>query len=59
MSLADPGADVADALARYDNARRPRASRVQIWARRMGDIVHGDGLLATLRNALLQRLDVG
>jgi len=54
--LADPTVDVADALSRYESMRRPQAGLAQTWARRVGDIVHGDGLLAILRNALLHQL---
>ena len=54
--LADPNVDVSDALARYEQIRLPRASQAQIWARRVGDIVHGDGVLAILRNELLRQV---
>jgi 2-polyprenyl-6-methoxyphenol hydroxylase-like FAD-dependent oxidoreductase len=54
--LADPGVDVTVALSRYESIRRSRAGLAQTWARRVGDIVHGDGLLAMLRNALLRQL---
>ncbi|AQT83192.1 2-polyprenyl-6-methoxyphenol hydroxylase [Mycolicibacterium litorale] len=54
--LTEPGVATADALARYEQIRLPRASQVQLWARRVGDIVHGDGVIAILRNALLSQL---
>ncbi|MTD52548.1 FAD-dependent monooxygenase [Amycolatopsis pithecellobii] len=55
--FADSSVEVAVALSRYESIRRPRAGLAQTWARRVGDIVHGDGLVAILRDGLLRRLD--
>ncbi|GAA2585745.1 3-hydroxybenzoate 6-monooxygenase [Dactylosporangium fulvum] len=48
--------DLGAAIAYYERERIERASKAQLWARRVGEIVHGDGLLALLRNALLSSL---
>lgn len=45
--------DVPEAFAAYQAERLPRATRVQTWARRMGDIVHADGAFAVVRDRLL------
>jgi salicylate hydroxylase len=52
---AHPG-DVASALESYQAERLPRTSWVQRSARAMGDIVHGDGVAAQLRDELLGQL---
>jgi salicylate hydroxylase len=45
--------DVGQAFAAYQAERLPRTSRVQTWARRMGDIVHAEGTFAIVRDRLL------
>lgn len=47
------GADVEAAFKQYEINRVPRTSRVQTWARNMGEIVHASGVPAALRNELL------
>ena len=42
------------AFSRYQADRLPRTSSLQIWARRMGEIVHFDGVGAILRDELLR-----
>ncbi|WP_019634103.1 FAD-dependent monooxygenase [Actinomadura atramentaria] len=51
--LAAHGPDVPAAFAAYEAERVPRTAKVQTWARRMGEIVHADGVTALLRDALL------
>jgi salicylate hydroxylase len=43
-----------EAFSRYQAQRLPRTSSLQIWARRMGEIVHSDGVGAILRDELLR-----
>ncbi|REE95082.1 FAD-dependent monooxygenase [Thermomonospora umbrina] len=50
--LAAHRADVPAAFAAYEAERVPRTAMVQTWARRMGEIVHADGVAAILRDAL-------
>jgi 2-polyprenyl-6-methoxyphenol hydroxylase-like FAD-dependent oxidoreductase len=50
------GSDLPAAIAEFERVRVPHAARVQTWARRVGEIVHGDGLVALLRNRLLSTL---
>ena len=45
--------DLSEAFAAYEKERVGRVAQVQIWARRMGEIVHADGTSALLRDALL------
>ena len=45
--------DVPAAFAAYQAERLPRVTRVQTWARRMGEIVHADGAFAIVRDKLL------
>lgn len=47
-----PG-DVQRAFRSYQEARIPRTARVQRSARFFGDMIHSDGITASLRNALL------
>lgn len=47
--------DPAQAFRRYDELRRPRASRVQRLSRRMGRIYHLGGALRLARNLVLER----
>jgi 2-polyprenyl-6-methoxyphenol hydroxylase-like FAD-dependent oxidoreductase len=49
-------ADIPRALQDYQSERLPRTGRVQRSARSMGDIVHGDGVTAALRDELLGQL---
>ncbi|MQA94395.1 MAG: NAD(P)-binding protein [Streptosporangiales bacterium] len=53
--LAGHPADVDAAFAAYERERLPRTATAQRWARRMGEIVHADGITALLRDALLAR----
>lgn len=46
--------DIDSALKEYQRARVPRASRVQLTARRFGDLIHLDGMGAMVRNRLLE-----
>jgi 3-hydroxybenzoate 6-monooxygenase len=46
----------AAAVAVYELARVKHTARAQIWARRVGAIVHGDTVVALLRDALLKPL---
>ena len=52
---AHPG-EVSAALADYQGERLPRTTWVQRSARAMGEIVHGDGVMAALRDQLLGQL---
>jgi salicylate hydroxylase len=45
---------VAKALRAYEEERLPRTAMVQTWARRMGEVVHAEGTMALLRDALLK-----
>jgi salicylate hydroxylase len=45
--------DVESAFRSYQEARIPRTARVQRSARFFGDMIHSDGITASLRNALL------
>ena len=56
-SLATHRHDVPSAFCAYEHERVGRTAQVQLWARRMGEIVHADGVLALLRDELLGRLD--
>ncbi|MFD4605729.1 FAD-dependent monooxygenase [Streptomyces sp. NPDC058464] len=56
-ALAAHGSDVEAAFAAYEAERVPRTARLQVWARRMGEIVHADGVTAMLRDALLAQCD--
>ena len=49
-----PG-DSTAALRRYEELRRPRASRVQRLSRRLGRIYHLSGALRLARNLVLER----
>ncbi|MEV1295527.1 FAD-dependent oxidoreductase [Pseudonocardia sp. NPDC049635] len=53
--LAEHSDDIAKAFDAYEAERLPRTGRVQTWARRMGEIVHGAGVTAILRDELLRR----
>lgn len=55
--MADSGADVESGFAAYEAERIPRTAEAQRWARRMGEIVHSDGITAMLRDELLARHD--
>ena len=55
-ALARAGDDVEGALAAYENARRARAARVMVAARRNGRIYHLSGVAAVARNAVLRAL---
>jgi len=59
QSLDSHRGDVRSALLAYQAARIPRTSAAQVWGRRMGEIVHADGLLAAVRDELLGGRDMG
>lgn len=48
---------VEQAFAEYQDARSARAGRVQTNARKFGEVLHLEGMGATLRNALLSQRD--
>ncbi len=57
LSLAlSRAANVPEALADYDRARRPRARRVQREARRNGRTYHAGPLVSAARNLVMRRL---
>lgn len=46
--------DVDAAFARYERLRLPRTTKVQRWARNMGEIVHAAGVPAVLRDEMFR-----
>jgi 2-polyprenyl-6-methoxyphenol hydroxylase-like FAD-dependent oxidoreductase len=51
-TLQESDGSITDAFSRYQAARIPRTERVQLNARRFGDVLHAGGMAAAMRNAL-------